>query len=104
MEIDLAAEMALAAEKNDDKIAVEIKSFIGKSIMSDFHLAIGQYLDYLAALEEKDPIRELYLAIPLAAYNHRIFQGQFIQKRLKNDNVKLLIFNPLDNTIVEWKK
>lgn len=104
IEIDLAAEMALAAEKNGEKIAVEIKSFLGKSIISDFHLAIGQYLDYIEALDESEPERELYLALPLEAYNHRVFQGRFIQKRLKNENVKLLIFDPLDNTIIEWKK
>lgn len=104
IEIDLAAEMALAAEKNGEKIAVEIKSFLGKSIISDFHLAIGQYLDYIEALDESEPERELYLAIPLEAYNHRVFQGRFIQKRLKNENVKLLIFDPLDNIIIEWKK
>ena len=50
VEIDLAAEMNLAAEKNGEKIAVEIKSFLGKSIISDFHLEMGQYLDYIAAL------------------------------------------------------
>lgn len=104
IEIDLAAEMALAAEKNGEKIAVEIKSFLGKSIISDFHLAIGQYLDYIEALGETEPERELFLAIPLEAYNHRVFQGRFIQKRLKNENVKLLIFDPLDNIIIEWKK
>ena len=104
IEIDLAAEMALAAEKNGEKIAVEIKSFLGKSIISDFHLAIGQYLDYVEALDETEPERELFLAIPLEAYNHRVFQGRFIQKRLKNENVKLLIFDPLDNIIIEWKK
>ncbi len=104
IEIDLAAEMALGAEKNGEKIAVEIKSFLGKSIISDFHLAIGQYLDYIEALNETEPERELYLAIPQEAYNHRVFQGRFIQKRLKNENVKLLIFNPLDNIIIEWKK
>ena len=104
IEIDLAAEMALAAEKNGEKIAVEIKSFLGKSIISDFHLAIGQYLDYIEALDETEPERELFLAIPLEAYNHRVFQGRFIQKRLKNENVKLLIFDPLDNIIIEWKK
>ncbi len=104
VEIDLAAEMNLAAEKNGEKIAVEIKSFLGKSIISDFHLAIGQYLDYIAALEEIEPRRELYLAIPLDAFNHRVFQGRFIQKRLKSENVKLLIFDPSLNTIIQWIK
>jgi Holliday junction resolvase-like predicted endonuclease len=44
-EIDLAAEI-LAAERADAKIAVEIKSFIGRSNVSDFHTALGQFINY----------------------------------------------------------
>ena len=102
VEIDLAAEMVFAAEREREKIAVEVKSFLSKSIISDFHQAIGQYLDYLEALHETEPERVLYLAVPFEAYNHRVFQGRFIQKRLRNENVKLIIFNPLNDTIVEW--
>jgi hypothetical protein len=104
VEIDLAAEMVFAAERQGEKIAVEVKSFLSKSIISDFHTAIGQYLDYFDALEESEPERELYLALPVDAYNHRVFQGRFIQKRLKKENVKLIIFDPLNNTITEWRK
>ena len=104
IEIDLAAEMVFAAERADEKIAVEAKSFLSKSIISDFHQAIGQYLDYIEALDETEPDRELYLALPIDTYNHRVFQGRFIQKRLKTENVKLIIFDPLNNSILEWKK
>lgn len=52
--VDLAAEKVIAAEKGKDKIAVEIKTFIGKSTMFDLHLAIGQFLVYQTALEEKN--------------------------------------------------
>ena len=96
--------MVFAAEREGVKIAVEVKSFLSKSIMSDFHTAIGQYLDYFDALEESEPERELFLALPVDAYNHRVFQGRFIQKRLKKENVKLIVFDPLINTILEWKK
>jgi XisH protein len=104
VEIDLAAEMVFAAEREGEKIAVEVKSFLSRSIMSDFHTAIGQYLDYFDALEESEPERELFLALPIDAYNHRVFQGRFIQKRLKKENVKLIVFDPLNNTITEWRR
>lgn len=39
--IDLAAERVIAAEKDNEKIAVEIKTLIGKSTMYDLHLAVG---------------------------------------------------------------
>ncbi len=40
MYIDLDAEQVLAAEREGEKIAVEIKSFIGTSNISQFHEAI----------------------------------------------------------------
>jgi XisH protein len=45
-DIDLGAEKLLAAEKGNQKIAVEIKSFIKLSFAHEFHGALGQYLNY----------------------------------------------------------
>ena len=41
MYVDLGAEKIIAAEKDGEKIAVEIKSFIGSSNISEFHTAIS---------------------------------------------------------------
>ncbi|WP_338022548.1 element excision factor XisH family protein [Argonema antarcticum] len=62
LQIDLAAESTIAAERDTEKIAVEIKSFIGDSDISAFHTALGQYLNYCQALEEQEPERIVYLA------------------------------------------
>ncbi len=67
--IDLGAEKLLAAEKEGQKIAVEIKSFLGASAISDFHHALGQFTNYRYALEDTEPDRTLYLAIPLDIYD-----------------------------------
>lgn len=40
-EIDLAAEPLIAADKNGQKIAVEIKSFVGPSTVNELHKAVG---------------------------------------------------------------
>ena len=64
MYIDLGAEKLIAAEKDGEKIAVEIKSFVGTSAIYEFHLAIGQYRNYRLALLREDPERILYLAVP----------------------------------------
>ena len=104
LEIDLAAEKVFAAERGGQKIAVEVKSFLNKSFMADFHEAMGQYLDYRSALEDVEPDREVYLAVPESAFGHYMFQGRFIQKRLKEENACLIIFNSLQNTIVKWIK
>ncbi|MEB3229940.1 MAG: element excision factor XisH family protein [Leptolyngbyaceae bacterium] len=44
-EIDLAAETLIAAVRQQEKIAVEGKSFIASSNISDFHTALGQFLN-----------------------------------------------------------
>jgi hypothetical protein len=61
MYIDLGAEQLIAAEKDSEKIAVEIKSFVSVSAIYEFHLAIGQYRNYQLALLQEDPERVLYL-------------------------------------------
>ncbi len=45
--IDLGAERVIAAEKDNTKIAVEIKSFLGLSPLTDFYKALGQYQLYI---------------------------------------------------------
>lgn len=59
-EIDLAAEELLGAEREGRKIAVEIKSFISPSNVSEFHTALGQFLNYRDALDKIEPHRLLY--------------------------------------------
>nr|WP_322745303.1 element excision factor XisH family protein [Nostoc sp. LEGE 12447] len=76
--IDLGAELLLAATKDEEKIAVEIKTFLAPSTISEFHTAIGQFINYRIALEDDDPERRLYLAVPLDVYK-RFFRYPFIQ-------------------------
>jgi Holliday junction resolvase-like predicted endonuclease len=99
-EIDLAAEM-IAAERENEKIAVEIKSFISRSSVSDFHTAIGQSINYQIALEEFDPERRLYLAIPDAIYNS-FFQRRFVQAVIQRTQIHLLTYNETKEVIDKW--
>jgi len=101
--IDLGAEKVIAAEKNGEKIAVEVKSFVGLSAQSEFHTALGQYLEYLLALEEEQPDRTLYLAVPVDTYQ-TFFSLQFIQKDIMRYQLKLVIYNTTQEAIVTWKK
>jgi hypothetical protein len=68
MYVDLGAEKILAAERDSEKIAVEIKSFVRASAISEFHTALGQFLNYRFALSEQEPERKLYLAVPNDTY------------------------------------
>jgi hypothetical protein len=101
LQIDLAAETAIAAERDSEKIAVEIKSFVGDSDISAFHTALGQYLNYCQALEEQEPDRIIYLAIPLETYQD-FFQLPFIQRALRRYQVKLMIYDPKLEEIKQW--
>ncbi len=102
MYIDLGAEKIIAAQKDEQKIAVEIKSFIGASTISEFHLAIGQFINYRYALEEEDPERILYLAVPQTVYND-FFKLSFIQSIIRRSQLKLLVYDVEQEEIVQWQ-
>jgi hypothetical protein len=102
MYIDLGAEQLIAAEKEGEKIAVEIKSFVAVSAIYEFHLAIGQYRNYQLALLQEDPERVLYLAVPEDAYE-RFFTLQFIQDALRYNAVRYLVYDVQTEVIVRWQ-
>jgi hypothetical protein len=99
--IDLGAEQLIAATKEGQKIAVEIKSFLGASTIKEFHAAIGQFINYRIALEEIEPERQLCLAVPQDVYN-RFFKNAFIQTVIQRNQIPLLIFDPLKQEIIRW--
>ncbi|MBD2513507.1 XisH family protein [Nostoc sp. FACHB-973] len=101
LQIDLAAENAIAAERNTEKIAVEIKSFIADSDISEFHTALGQYLNYCQALEEQEADRILYLAVPSETHQD-FFQLSFVQRTLQRYQVKLIVYDPKQEEIKQW--
>ena len=67
--IDIGAENLLAANRQGQDIAVEVKSFLSPSLLEDLYKAVGQFLMYKLALAESHPRKILYLAIPLTAWN-----------------------------------
>jgi XisH protein len=101
VQIDLGLESLIGAEKGTDKIAVEIKSFGNVSQITDFYSALGQYLCYKVALEEKHPDRTLYLAVPDPVYR-LFFIETLIQKILQAYPVKLLVYDLLNKEIQSW--
>jgi XisH protein len=101
--IDLGAEEILAAERNGQKIAVEVKSFLGASSISEFHTALGQFINYQLALEDKEPDRVLYLAVPFNTYDE-FFTLPFIQKVIERQHLNLLIYDDQEEVISTWIK
>jgi XisH protein len=99
--IDLGAERLLAAERGEEKIAVEIKTFGGVSVMFDFHVAIGQFINYQVALEDKDPDRRLYLAVPQEVYDS-FFQSLLAKAVIQKFQIGLVIYEPESEVITQW--
>jgi XisH protein len=102
--IDLGAEKALlAADRGAEKIAVEIKSFLGLSDIQQFEEALGQFLLYRPALTKKEPDRLLFLALPASVY-HSLFDDSYFEEVAELYQLKLLIYNEKEKIIVQWKK
>ncbi len=53
-EVDLGAEKFIAAERGTERIAVEVKSFVGSSFVYEFNTAFGQYAIYKFFLSQKE--------------------------------------------------
>lgn len=100
-EIDLGAEKLFAAERGTEKIAVEVKSFLDKSPLSDFHEALGQYSNYRRALRKKEPERVIFLAVPLPVYT-TFFSKPFIKEAVVEEDLKLIVYSIIEETIAAW--
>jgi XisH protein len=100
MYADLAAEQFLAAERSNRRIAVEIKSFLGKSLLDDLEKALGQFILYRTVLEKLEPDREMLLAIP---YDVAVVFDEPLGRLLLESNlVRAFSFDPVNEVIVQW--
>jgi hypothetical protein len=86
---------------SEQRIAVEVKSFIGSSNVSDFHTALGQFMNYRFGLEEHEPERELYLAVPSLVYK-TFFQRRFVTSVIERSAIRLLVYDIQQEEIVKW--
>jgi XisH protein len=103
MQIDLGAERLLAAQRDSEKIAVEVKSFTNPSAISEFHTAVGQYLNYRRALRSQEPARLLYLAVPSQTYEE-FFRLRFIEEGIREYQIALIVYDVEERRITQWIK
>lgn len=102
MYVDLGAERLLAAERDTEKIAVEIKSFVGTSTLTELHNALGQYQVYLAVLEKIDPQRRLFLALSQTAFDELSAMDTFALV-VERFGIALLVVRIAEEEIAQWK-
>ena len=101
MQIDLGAQMLLAALKDARKIAVEVKSFIGISDLDDLYKAIGQFTIYRLVLQKVEPDREIFLAIHHEAYQQH-FSDEWGELFRQQAHLKLVVFDKQTEEILQW--
>jgi hypothetical protein len=100
--VDLGAERStIGAEKGEQRIAVEVQSFLNPSPVRDLEEAVGQYEIYRAILVENASDRSLYLAVPLRIYESLLTErfGQLIVQRLE---LRVLVFDHHKERVVQW--
>lgn len=100
---DLAAEHAFSAERGEQKIVVEIKTFGGRSFVKDLQQALGQYEIYHDILVENILEYDLYLGVSDSVYN-TFFQQQATQLIVQRHQMKLLVVDLEREEIVTWRK
>jgi XisH protein len=101
--IDFGAERLILAERGIEKIAIEVKSFLNSSAITDFYAALGQFSTYRLALKREDPTRTLYLAVPEDAYE-TFFRSPFIQIAIEEFQLLLIVYEPKQEVILQWIK
>lgn len=99
--VDLAAEKPIFAERENRKIAVEVKSFVSPSPVKEFETALGQYLLYKVLLAKQEPNRTLYLAIREEIYAG-FFAEEIVQFTLETHPIYLIVFDPEKGGNLKW--
>lgn len=103
IKIDLAAEKLISAEKGEEKIAVEVKSFLEKSQITAFYSALGKSAYYKKVIKDSDPDRTLYLAVPNRAYRN-VFSEMYTKATIEEVGISMLVYDIKKEIIVLWKK
>ena len=101
-QIDLGAERIIAAEKENEFIAIEVKSFIGTSTITEFYRAIGQWELYGRAMKKQYPGRTLFLGLPKMIYKE-LYQDIFEFEDFEDLNHQIVILD-IDKNSLKWIK
>ncbi|HSK03407.1 MAG TPA: element excision factor XisH family protein, partial [Kofleriaceae bacterium] len=99
--VDLGAERVLAAERDGEQIAVEIRSFVGHSEVADMEQALGQYLLSRSLLQRQEPGRRLVLAVPVDAFE-TILRTELGRAVREDYALSMLVFEADQEVIRQW--
>jgi hypothetical protein len=100
--IDLGAEKRFRDELGERRVAIEVK-VLGGSLTGDFEKAVGQHRLYRFMLKRQKSPRELYLAVPLEAYES-LQEIPALIEFIAEEQISLLVFDVEREEIVQWIK
>jgi hypothetical protein len=102
LEADLGADRTIAAERKQEKIAVEIKSFLRPSAIHELQAALGQYQMYEVFLKLNGSERELYLAVSLTIWE-QFFLIEAVADLIEKMKIRILVVDLTTEEIKLWK-
>ncbi|KKI99525.1 element excision factor XisH family protein [Prochlorothrix hollandica] len=91
----------VAADRGDEHIAIEVKSFGQDSAIVRFYEALRQYLSDRTLLQHQYPQYVLYLAVPLEIYNS-FFSTPLARAIMNSEDLNLIVYNPHLQQITHW--
>jgi hypothetical protein len=100
--VDLGAErVTIGAERGNERIAVEIASFVADSPVRDLQEAVGQFVVYRAILSQAEPERVLFLGVATRVWETVLSEplGQLVSAEVR---LRILVFDPEQQKVVRW--
>lgn len=98
-----AFDVVVGAERDTTRIAVEIKTFTGPSVLSDLQQALGQYVLYRSWMSRTEPERRLYLAVDKETALG-VFDEAFGQIVAADAGMQLIVVDMVTERIVAWRQ
>ncbi|MGL4554217.1 MAG: element excision factor XisH family protein [Gemmataceae bacterium] len=100
--VDIGAERdIIGAERGPDRIAVEVQSFVQPSSVRALQEAVGQYQVYRTVMDQVDPERRLYLAVP-ERVQEEVLSDRFGQLIIRELCIKTLVFDEDSRKVIRW--
>jgi hypothetical protein len=76
-------------------------SFLGSSKITEFYRALGQFITYRLALQQLEPDRILYLAVPESLYD-KFFATSLVQEILQQNTIYLITYDIEQEEVIKW--
>ena len=91
----------MSLKRKGRKIAVEVKSFVGKSNLNELEKAVGQFMTYRFAMRREEPERELFIAVGEKIYN-KLYLHPDVIELIEAENLRIIVFDEVKQVIVRW--